>query len=299
MNIIVTGSLAYDHIMVFRDKFKNHILPEKVHVLNVAFNVETLDRHFGGTAGNIAYSLTLLKEKPLIIGTVGKDFQDYKKRIRTWKCAVNGIKILPKKYTAQAFITTDLDDNQITAFHGGAMFDAHLQPLKKFVKKNDLVIISPNGIRAMVEHAETCRKIGAKFIFDPGQAIPAFDKTNLKKALTGAEILVCNDYEWSLICEKIDLGKNKNEIFQFVKTLIITYGEKGSVITTPEKTINIPVTKIKKVVDPTGCGDAYRAGILYGIKNNWSWEKSGQLASRLAAKVAEKNGTQNHSFKLK
>jgi len=297
MQLIITGSLAYDHIMVFQDKFKKHILPDKIHMLNVAFNVENLQKELGGTAGNIAYTLNLMAEKSCIVGTVGKDFTEYQKKLKKLDLSRDHIKILAEKFTAQCFITTDRDDNQITAFHGGAMFEAHQKKLDRgVVNKSDLVIISPNGIQAMIEHAEFCRNHNIKYIFDPGQSIPAFSGDELQKCIKGAEFLVVNDYEWQMVQDKTNIAREN--VFDFTKHLIITLGEEGSLLCSKDNAFKIQAAKPKQILDPTGCGDAYRAGLLFALKRGEKIEKCGKVASVSASFAIEQHGTQNHKFTL-
>lgn len=297
MNLIVTGSLAFDHIMVFPDQFKKHILPDKIHILNVSFNVDSLQKEFGGTAGNVAYNLRLLEDFPLIVGTVGKDFSTYAENLQKLKISTEHIHVLENEFTAQCFITTDQDDNQITAFHGGAMFQADQKKLtKNYVHADDLVIISPNGKEAMIEHAEFCRKNGVKFIFDPGQSIPAFSDQELLDCIQGSEFLVVNDYEWQLIQDKTDI--TEENVFQYTQNLIVTLGAKGSLIRNQKEEIKIKIAQPREVVDPTGCGDAYRAGLMFALKQDFDLKKCGQIASVVASFAIEKKGTQNHQFGL-
>lgn len=297
MRLIVTGSLAFDHIMVFRDQFKNHILPEKVHMINVSFPVENLKKEFGGTAGNIAYSLALLGDNPEIVAAVGEDFEVYKKHLQNQNISTKEIKILENQWTAQCFITTDMDDNQITAFHGGAMFEAHQKELKgDFVNQDDLVIIAPNGRDAMLQYADFCRNNQIKFIFDPGQSLPAFNGEEIKAMLKGSEIMTVNDYEWQLIQEKT--GLSEETIFDFTENLIVTLGKEGSLLNQKGSKSQISVVKADAENDPTGCGDAYRAGLMFGLKQNFTLDKSVQIASAVASFAIEQHGTQNHKFTL-
>ena len=290
--IIVTGSLAYDHIMTFPDKFANHILPDKIHILNVAFNVDKLDVDLGGTAGNIAYNLALLNEKPKIYATAGNDFDNYRMKLNELGLSTDDIKILHDEKTAQAFVTTDLSDNQITAFHGGAMYRAHEHPL--VVGEKSLVIVAPNGIEAMEEHARYCQKHKLPFIFDPGQAFPALSVNQLVKSIHDSLALTLNDYEWQLWKEKTSLDEEKT--LKLTQAIVITLGEKGCRIMTRKEKFELPAVSGLQVVDPTGSGDSFRAGLLYGMSRDLGWKKSAKIATTLASFCIEKQGTQNHQF---
>lgn len=293
MSALICGSFAFDTIMVFRDQFKNHILPDQVHILNVSFLVPDMRREFGGCAGNIAYSLKLLGGDPLPMGTVGADFLPY----ADWfdKCEINRthIKILPDTYTGQAFITTDLDDNQITAFHPGAMSMSHENKVGD-AKDVSIGIVSPDGAQGMIDHAEQFNKAGIPFIFDPGQGMPLFNKEQLLNFIQQATWITLNDYEAKMLLEKT--GESVESIARQVEALIITRGGEGSRIYTDNKMITIPVVKAEFVNDPTGCGDAYRAGLLYGLMNEMDWETTGQIAALAGAIKIAHHGTQNHVF---
>lgn len=293
MSALICGSFAYDTIMVFPDQFKNHILPDKVHMLNVAFLVPELRREFGGCAGNIAYNLKLLGDDPIPMGTVGSDFTSY----ATWmdKHQINRRHVHVKEgnYTAQAFITTDMDDNQITAFHPGAMNLAHETHISE-AKDIKLAIVAPDGRDGMIQHAQQLHEAGIPFIFDPGQGLPMFDGNDLIKFAEQATYIALNDYEAQLFQDRT--GLSPNEIAQHVEALIITRGAKGSHIYTEGKRIDIPCAKAEKLADPTGCGDAYRAGLMHGILHGKEWEQTGRIASLLGAIKIEQHGTQNHSF---
>lgn len=293
MSVLICGSLAYDNIMVFQDKFKNHILPDKIHMLNVSFLVPEMRREFGGCAGNIAYNLNLLGEAPTLMATAGSDFAPYAEWMDECGIRREHITIIDDQFTAQAFITTDLDDNQITAFHPGAMNMAHVN------KVNDggeivLGIVSPDGRDGMIQHAEQFAEEEIPFIFDPGQGLPMFDGDDLKKFIEQATWVTVNDYEWEMMQERT--GWSVEDVTERVEALIVTKGGEGSTIYCHGNTIDIPSAKAAEVNDPTGCGDAYRAGLLYGLKNNLGWEITGRIASLIGAIKIEQHGTQNHEF---
>ena len=288
---LICGSLAYDTIMVFGDRFKNHILPEQIHILNVSFLVPDMRREFGGCAGNIAYNLKLLGEEPLIMATVGNDSAPYFHRLHQLGLEATHVQEITDAYTAQAFITTDLDDNQIPAFHPGAMTHSHRNNLSKATEIS-LCIIAPDGREGMLQHARAFHAAGIPFIFDPGQGLPMFDGEELLAFLQLADYCTVNDYEARLLCERT--GCTLEHLAAEVEALVITLGGQGSRIFTAGHVIDIPAVQPEAVVDPTGCGDAYRAGLLHGIGQGWAWEKSGRLASLMGAiKIAHRGG-QNH-----
>ena len=295
-NILICGSMAYDSIMVFNDYFKNHILPDQIHKLSVAFYVPELKRNFGGTAGNIAYNLSLLNTSALIMATVGEDFQTYVERLSKQEINQDYIKIIPDTLTAQAYITTDLDDNQITAFHPGAMTQSHKNSINSITENIDLAIIAPDGKDGMVQHAGECIKKNIPFLFDPGQGLPMFDKDELMVFIDQAKYIALNDYELQLILDKTKI--TLKELADSVDALIVTKGSQGSVIHSQNEIINIDAIPVKTPVDPTGCGDAFRAGLIYGIVNNFNWEKSGQLASVMGAIKINHKGGQNHTAQI-
>jgi adenosine kinase len=279
--------------MVFHDKFKNHILPDKVHMLSVCFLVPDMRREFGGCAGNIAYNLKLLGGDPLPMGTVGQDFQPYSKWLE--RCGINQqhIKINESTYTAQAFITTDMDDNQITAFHPGAMSLSHETQITD-AQGATIGIISPDGRDGMIEHAAQFVEQDIPFIFDPGQGLPMFDGEELMRFIDQATWATFNDYEANLMQERT--GKSPHELAEHLEALIITRGNQGSVIYTDKHRHEIPSAKPTAINDPTGCGDAYRAGLLYGLMNDMHWETTGRIASLMGAINVAHHGTQQHTF---
>jgi adenosine kinase len=291
MSILICGSLAYDTIMVFQDHFKNHILPDKIHALSVAFYVPEMRREFGGTAGNIAYNLQLLEGNPLIMATVGEDFSPYASWMEQNNLIDTHIKTIPSTYTAQAFITTDRDDNQITAFHPGAMVESHQNSVKD-TKNIKLAIIAPDGRYGMFQHARECHEMGVPFMFDPGQGLPMFNGEELLHFIEMADYLAVNDYESQIIQDKT--GLTLEQLAAKVKAMVVTLGGNGSHIYAESQRFEIPCVKADKIVDPTGCGDAYRAGLLYGIARGWDWSACGRLASTMGAIKIASRGGQNH-----
>ncbi|MDH4133659.1 MAG: carbohydrate kinase family protein [Gammaproteobacteria bacterium] len=293
MSILVCGSFAYDTIMVFNDHFKNHILPDQVHILNVSFMVPTMRREFGGCAGNIAYNLKLLGADVMPMGTVGEDFEPYAKWMDLHGIRREFVTVVPGTYTAQAFITTDMADNQITAFHPGAMSHAHTNSAGRALGAK-LAIVSPDGRDGMLQHASDLAELGIPFVFDPGQGLPMFNGEDLVRFLDQASYLAFNDYESRLFQERTRL--TLKQISERVKAVIVTKGGDGSEIHADGKVYNIPVAKTAKLSDPTGCGDAYRAGLLHGIVSGMDWETTGRVAALCGAIKVEQHGTQNHSF---
>lgn len=291
MHTLICGSLAFDTIMVFQDQFKNHILPDKIHCLSVAFYVPEMRREFGGTAGNIAYNLQLLEGKPLIMATVGDDFGSYTNWLNQYNISTQHIKKVDASFTAQAFITTDMDDNQITAFHPGAMVESHQNSVND-AREISLAIIAPDGRDGMFQHAKECFDAGIPFMFDPGQGLPMFNGDELLHFIEMATYLAVNDYEAQVLQDKT--GLNLEQLASKVKALIVTLGANGSHIYADGQRYEVPCVKADKIVDPTGCGDAYRAGLLYGIANGWDWLTCGRLASTMGAIKIASRGGQNH-----
>jgi len=295
-NVLICGSMAYDSIMVFNDYFKNHILPDQIHKLSVSFYVPELKRNFGGTAGNIAYNLSLLNTSPLVMATVGEDFQPYVERLSKYEVIQDYIKKIPDTFTAQAYITTDLDDNQITAFHPGAMSESHQNNISSITEEISLAIIAPDGKDGMIQHANECVENNIPFLFDPGQGLPMFNKDELMVFIGQAHYIALNDYELQLVLDKTNLTLSK--LASSVDALIVTKGSQGSSIYSEGKEIVIDAIPIKIPIDPTGCGDAYRAGLIYGILNKYDWIKTGKLASVMGAIKIKFQGGQNHTATL-
>jgi adenosine kinase len=293
---LICGSVAYDTILVFPDRFKTHILPDKLHTLNVSFLVPQMRREFGGCAANIAYGLNLLGDRGLAMATVGHDFAPYKIRMESLGISVQHIKILDDTFTAQAFITTDLDDNQITAFHPGAMQYAHQNKVADAGPGVAIGIVAPDGRQAMIEHAAQFEAASIPFIFDPGQGLPMFDGDELKTFIRQARWVAVNDYEWGMLQQKT--GLSADEVASQVEALIITLGAEGSIIYAQGRKFTIPAARPKAVVDPTGCGDAYRAGLIHGLMRGLDWETIGRTAALMGAIKIESRGPQNHRFTL-
>jgi adenosine kinase len=293
LSALICGSMAYDNIMVFPGRFQEHILPDQLHILNVAFLVPEMRKEFGGCAGNIAYNLRMLGGDPLIMATVGRDFGTYRDLLANQAVDEKYIIEIPETFTAQAYITTDLDDNQITAFHPGAMDYSHQNtvPVDAGIT---IGMISPDGRQGMLEHAAQFSAANIPFIFDPGQGLPMFDGDELKRFIEQASWVAVNDYEGQLLQERT--GWSAEQIGERVEAFIVTRGGSGSTVYAAGEKLDIPAVRPQQIVDPTGCGDAYRAGLLLGIAEGMSWEDTGRLASLIGSiKIAER-GTQNHEF---
>ena len=291
MSTLICGSVAYDNIMVFHDRFKNHILPEQIHILNVAFLVPEMRREFGGCAGNIAYNLKLLGGDPLIMATVGDDAEPYLRRLDKLQLPRTHVRQVEGSFTAQAFITTDLDDNQITAFHPGAMSFSHYNNTAD-ARDATLAIVAPDGRDGMLKHASDLAAKGVPFIFDPGQGLPMFSGEDLLRFMELADYACFNDYEAKMACDRT--GLSHEQLAGKVKAMIVTLGGEGSHIYVNGQRLTIPCVTAEQIVDPTGCGDAYRAGLLYGITQGWDWEKTGRLAAVMGAIKIASRGGQNH-----
>jgi adenosine kinase len=296
MNIIVSGSLAYDRIMVFPGYFSDHILPEKIHVLNVCFQVNSMKEKFGGTAGNIAYALTLMGEKPGVSATIGHDYHRYFEWLAKNGISTENIKIIGDEFTASAYITTDKADNQITGFHPGAMKYSSFMDFSKLNPKETLVIVSPGNLEDMVNYPRACKARGIDYIFDPGQSLPMLDAKDLVQAIDGCRILISNDYEMDLIMGKT--GLNKEALLRRAKAIIVTLGELGSRVSMPDAEIRIPAVKPRKVEDPTGAGDSYRGGLISGLIRGKDIEQCARMGSACASFAVECYGTQDYRFSL-
>ena len=296
MNIIVSGSLAYDRIMDFPGKFSDHILPEKIHVLNVCFQVSGMKEKFGGTAGNIAYALTLMGERPVIAATIGHDYEKYFKWLKKNGISTKSIKIIEEEFTAGAYITTDQADNQITGFNPGAMKYTSSLDIGKLDRSSTIVIVSPGNFEDMVNYPCLCKDKGIGYIFDPGQSLPMWDVQDLIRSLDGCRILIVNDYELDLIMHRT--GLTKKQLLQKAGTIITTLGEGGSQISTAQSEIKIPVVKPRKVEDPTGCGDSYRGGLISGLVRGKNIEESAKMGSVCASFAVECYGTQEYTFTM-
>lgn len=295
MSALICGSFAYDTIMVYTGHFKNEILPDRVHMLNVSFLVPEMRREFGGCAGNIAYSLKLLGGEGMPMGTVGSDFDDYAAWMDEHDISREYIKRVDEAYTAQAYITTDLDDNQITAFHPGAMNHAHEQQVPTDAGIT-LGIVSPDGKDGMVQHAAQFAEAGIDFIFDPGQGLPMFNGEELKRFLGQAAYVAVNDYEAELMSDRT--GLSVASMAEQLKAMIVTKGGEGSVIYADGEQFKIPAGSPTALADPTGCGDAFRAGLIWGLQQGLDWPTIGRVASLMGTIKIERPGTQNHRFTM-
>jgi len=296
MEIYISGSLAYDRIMNFPDRFSNHILPEKIHILNIAFTVDGLEEKFGGTAGNIGYGLALLGEKPLILATGGRDFGPYQAWLEKQGLPLTGVRLIAEELTAGAYITTDQTDNQITAFNPGAMRYPSNFGVNGDDPEKKLAIIAPGNLEDMQTYSRTFKALGIRYIFDPGQATTSFRGGQLLEMITGAFLLISNDYELEMITKATGLAKG--ELLTRVTAIITTLGEKGSLLATREKENQIPAAQARRVVDPTGAGDAFRAGLIKGLAGGADLVRAAKLGAVSASFAVEHVGTQTHVFTL-
>ena len=294
MQILVSGSLAYDRIMDFPGKFSDHILADKIHILSVVFMVEGLVEKFGGTAGNIAYNLALLGERPLILATAGRDFDRYEAWLSQHGLSLEGIVRIEDELTAGAYITTDQSDNQITAFNPGAMNYRSGFRFETLDPEETLTIISPGSLDDMLLYSRACKERRIPYIFDPGQSIPAQPVDHLIEMITGSELMICNDYELEMIVKAT--GLQTGQLLERTKTIIVTLGELGSRIVIPDKEIDIPAVLVSSAADPTGAGDAYRSGLLKGLVMGLSLEEAARMGATCASYAVECYGTQEHTF---
>lgn len=298
MRIIVTGSIAYDYIMVFPGHFRDHILPDKMHILSVSFLVDSLKRLRGGTATNIAYNLALLGERPTVLGAVGEDFHEYRTWLDEQGVDTDGIHIIPNEFTASCFINTDLQDNQITAFYPGAMSHAASLSLRSDgLLPADLVIIAPNDPRAMAHFAAECTELGIPYLYDPSMQLPRMNAAELEAGFKGARVLVGNDYEFGMMAER--LGIDEDDLCRRVPVSVITKGEGGALIITDQDRYEIPPAKPRQLVDPTGAGDAFRAGLVKGMLYGFDWPVAGRMAALSAIYAIEQTGTQQHWYTMR
>lgn len=296
MAAVICGSLAFDTIMTFEGRFADQILPDQLHILNVSFLVPSLRRDFGGCAGNIAYSLNALGGRALPMATVGSDGADYVARFKALGIGTEFVRELQDTYTAQCYITTDLANNQITAFHPGAMQQAHLN---KIAPRSDirLGIISPDGRDAMLQHAEQFKVAGIPFVFDPGQGLPMFNGDELARFIDQADWVTVNDYEGKMLSERT--GWDNAEISRRVRGLVVTLGAEGCDVWIEGQRTHVPAVKPQAVVDPTGCGDAWRGALLFGLEQGWSLERCAALGNRIGALKIAQRGPQNYQIDLK
>jgi len=294
MDIIVSGSLAYDRIMDFSEYFSEHIFPDKIDVLNVCFQVNGIKEKFGGTAGNIAYALTLMGETPRISATIGHDYHRYFEWLAKNGISTENIKIIEDEFTAGAYITTDRTGNQITVFNPGAMKYSSPLDFDKLNPKESIVIVSPGNLEDMVNYPHLCKARGIDYIFDPGQSLPMLHAKDLVQAIEGCQILISNDYELNLIMSKT--GLSKEALLERARAIIVTMGESGSHAFTPDGEIRIPADKPRKVKDPTGAGDSYRGGLISGLVRGKEIEQCARMGSVCASFAVECHGTQEYRF---
>jgi adenosine kinase len=296
MDIVVTGSLAYDRIMNFPGYFSEHILPDKIHVLNVCFQVDGVREKFGGTAGNIAYALALMGEKPVVSATIGYDYHRYFEWLAKNRISTDDIRIIEEEFTASAYITTDRADNQITGFNPGAMKYSSYLDFDKLKPGETIIIIAPGNLEDMVKYPLDCRARGIDYIFDPGQSLPMWNAKELVQTMEGCKIMISNDYELDLIMSKT--GLKKETLLSWGNTVITTLGEMGSCVSTPDGEIHILAVKPRKVMDPTGAGDSYRGGLISGLAQGKDIEQCAKMGSVCASFAVECYGTQDYTFSL-
>lgn len=295
MDIVCTGSIAYDYLMTFPGYFKDHILPEHLEKISLSFLVDSMVRQRGGTAANIAYNLALLKGKPRLFATAGEDFPEYRDWLESKGVDTAGVKIVPGTYTASFFANTDRSNAQIASFYPGAMACAgEISLCSLSGAKPDLVIISPNDPGAMVQYAAECRELGIPYLYDPSQQLVRMQREDIRRGAEGAMCLFVNDYEYELLQKHS--GLTQKDLLRHLKFMVVTLGEKGSIITVGDQEYHVPIAPAKEILDPTGVGDAYRAGFLTGYRMGWDWELCGQTGALAATYCLEKRGTQNHSY---
>ena len=293
MRALICGSLAFDNVMTFAGRFRDHILPDQVHILNVSFLVPHVKRDFGGCAGNIAYNFRLLGGEPLVVGTVGRDGQDYVRRLDQLGISNASVTVVDDALTAQAYIITDTENNQITAFHPGAMLQSHVNVVQP--RDVTMAVVGPDGPAGMVQHASALAAAGVPLLFDPGQALPSFDASQLNAFISQATWIVVNDYEAAMLSKTTN--RSLVDIANDVEALIITRGAEGSVVYSDERELRIEAVPPIRIADPTGCGDAYRGGLIYALMRGLDWSPAAQLASTLATIKLESPGGQNHAPK--
>jgi adenosine kinase len=300
VTVLLTGSIAYDYIMVFPGYFKDHILPDKIHQISVSFLVDSMKKQRGGVAPNIAYNLALLGERPKIMATVGEDFDEYRRWLDSHGVDTSAIVEIPDEFTASFFVSTDKDQNQIASFYTGAMAYAYQLSFRDHADEGiELAVISPNDPRAMTQYVRECKDLGIRFIYDPSQQIIRLTAEELLEGVKGSQLVIVNDYEFEMLKNKT--GCSTEEIAQATETLIITKGENGSTIRLhdrPHAAVEIPPVHPRRTADPTGVGDAYRAGIIKGMLHELDWETTGRMGSLAATYALEEHGTQNHQYAL-
>jgi adenosine kinase len=293
MKIVVTGSIAYDYLMSFPGKFTDHLLPEHMHRVSLSFLVDTMDKRRGGCAPNIAYTLALLGARPLLMATAGEDFGEYRQWLEAAGVDTTHAKDVPGKFCASFFCSTDSENNQIASFYTGAMADAGQLSFRS-IKDCRLAIIAPNDPGAMVQYADECRALAIPFIFDPGQQCARMEGDQLRDGITGATIVIVNDYELELLRQKT--GMSEDDILVVAKTLIVTRGEDGSSIISAAGRIDVPAVKPSRIVDPTGVGDAFRGGLMRGIALGLPYEQAAQMGSVAATYALEHMGGLSHAY---
>ncbi|HVO42903.1 MAG TPA: carbohydrate kinase family protein [Aggregatilineales bacterium] len=299
MRIVVTGSIAYDYLMRFPGKFKDHLLADSLHQISVSFLVDQMTRHFGGTGANIAFNLALMGQKPCLMGTAGKDFADYRAWLESVGVNTRSVMVEDDVFTASFFANTDEENNQIASFYGGAMAYARKYTLQATVEGTpDYVIVSPNDPEAMRQIVEECIQRGIRYMYDPSQQLPRTEPETLRRAIEHCHTLIVNEYEWSMLLKKT--GLTRGDILKQAKTLVITQGKKGAEIYAENQYHNVPIFPLPDgdIADPTGVGDAFRAGIMCGIRYGWSWEVAGRVGALCSAYALERVGTQNHFYTL-